>query len=137
VGDFRLGIPARNVVDAVLDAGSRDVAVAAHYPQVFEYCFRDALHLYLDIVRSRLIRIDLADGFLGEYQGIHVGSTVSEMQTVMPDLSWDEDWVIAGPDYALAAQLDIDGVVGGVDEVLDERIQLLSMEMKNWRYTEA
>ncbi len=95
------------------------------------------MHLYLDIVRSRLIRIDLADGFLGEYQGIHVGSTVSEMQTVMPDLSWDEDWVIAGPDYALAAQLDIDGVVGGVDEVLDERIQLLSMEMKNWGYAEA
>jgi len=133
VGDFVLGMSARDLLPVIMEAEYHDIKVSAHYPRLFEYVYKDSLSLYIDIVQGVLVRIDLCNNFQGLYEEcIGIGSTVGELRQIRKDISFDEAYLLVGQNAELILRLNVESDIDNLDDVIDNKIELITLEIPDW-----
>ncbi|MFC6225847.1 hypothetical protein ACFP2F_21560 [Hymenobacter artigasi] len=93
----------------------------AVFPDWIRFTYRDTFHIYSLIYTGLIVRIEVTGAYQGTVRGIGIGSTVRDVQTAFPTVSFDED-VLEVIDLDLAFTIDAADGFADLDEVADNRV---------------
>jgi hypothetical protein len=133
IGPVKLGMPVTDILPAIKKLPYQDTKVAAYYPGLFEYQYKESLSLYIYILTGKLVRIDMYNNYEGTYTDtIGINSTVRELRTIHHDIAFDESYLLIGEKSELIMQIDYDDDIRDIDSVLDNKITRITLELMGW-----
>lgn len=133
VGAIKLGLSIHDLYPLINEIDHFDIDVKAYYPRLFEYIYRKSLGLYVDIVKGKLVRIDLCCDYKGTYLNtIGIGSKIRDLRELRSDISFDEEYVLVGENSELIIRTDYAEQIEDLDSINDATICMMTIELPGW-----
>jgi hypothetical protein len=133
VGDIKLGLSIQDLFPLIKEMNHFEMVVKAYYPRLFEYVYRGSLSMYVDIVRGKLVRIDLCCDYKGTYSNtIGIGSKIGDLRKLRSDIFFDEEYILVGENNELIIRTDYDEQIEDLDSINDATISTISIELPGW-----
>lgn len=91
------------------------------FPDWNRFSYQDTVHIYALIYTGLIVRIEVTGRYQGTVRGIGIGSTVRDVQTAFPAVTFDED-LVEVVDLDLAFTINAADGFADLDEVADNRV---------------
>ena len=103
------------------------------YCMFYNITIKRSIRVSIDVLKQVIYRIDFVGDYKGTYQGIGIGSTIGELKSVRPDISFDEEYVLVGSipyDFIIKIN-NQDKTISSIDEILNNKIVQITVENKS------